>query len=1130
MPRRNDIQKILVIGSGPIVIGQSAEFDYSGTQACKALKQEGYEVVLVNSNPATIMTDPDLADRTYIEPLTREYVEEIIRIEAEMLANEQAIPQGRKPNDTSSASDGTTEVVPFQNLTRSGVGNPGKFALLPTVGGQTALNLAVDLADAGILDRYNVELIGAKLEAIKKAEDRLLFKDAMLRIGLEVSKSALVNNLRDGLEFASKLGFPVLIRPSFTLGGTGGGVAYNREELMEILARGLDLSPVHECLIEESVLGWKEYELEVMRDLADNVIIICSIENFDPMGVHTGDSITVAPAQTLTDREYQKMRDAAIAVMREIGVETGGSNVQFAVNPLDGRMTVIEMNPRVSRSSALASKATGFPIAKIAAKLAVGYTLDEIPNDITRKTPACFEPTIDYVVVKIPKWQFEKFPGSDDTLGPQMKSVGEVMAIGRTFKESLMKAVRSLETGKKTDSETLDPRRLIQRLVTPQPERLSYIRFAFERGLSVREVARLTSMDPWFLHQIREITLEQNQIAATSPESITDDELRRLKRLGLSDQRIAAEWKLEGHAGIKQVRELREEKGIKPVFKLVDTCAAEFESMTPYLYSTYDEEDEAPPTSRHKIIILGSGPNRIGQGIEFDYCCCHAAFALKEDGYETIMVNCNPETVSTDYDTSDRLYFEPLTLEDVLAVYNHERQSGAEIGMIVQFGGQTPLNLAQRLRAAGVPIIGTSPESIDLAEDRKRFGKLLEDLDIPQPRGGTATSVEEALAVGERIGYPVLVRPSYVLGGRAMVIAYDAEAVALYMRQAVEYSQERPVLVDHFLESAVEVDVDALCDSEDVIIAGIMQHIEEAGIHSGDSSCVLPAVSIRPETLETLRTYTRKLALALKVVGLVNLQFAIQRDAAGQDHVYVIEVNPRASRTVPYVSKATGIPLAKIASRLMTGRKLRDLLPAQLAAGKDLGTGEYFYVKSPVFPWSKFAGVDTVLGPEMKSTGEVMGVAASFGEAFAKAQLSAGQVLPRGGTVFFSVNDHDKPAAMVLARRYVELGFKIVATDGTANVLESAGLTVERVFKVEEGRPNVVDLIKGDRIQLIVNTPRGQDTIFDEKAIRRAAVLRRVPTITTIAAAQAAVEGIAAMQRNRTTVYALQELHATAGS
>ncbi len=1092
MPRRDDIQKILVIGSGPIVIGQSAEFDYSGTQACKALRQEGYEVVLVNSNPATIMTDPEFADRTYIEPLTREYVGEIIRIEAEMLA--------AKPG-------------------------AGKFALLPTVGGQTALNLAVDLADSGILDRYNVELIGAKLEAIKKAEDRLLFKDAMLRIGLEVPRSALINNLRDGLDFSAKLGFPVLIRPSFTLGGTGGGVAYNREELMEILARGLDLSPVHECLLEESVLGWKEFELEVMRDLADNAIIICSIENFDPMGVHTGDSITVAPAQTLTDREYQKMRDAAIAVMREIGVETGGSNVQFAINPANGRMVLIEMNPRVSRSSALASKATGFPIAKIAAKLAVGYTLDEIPNDITRKTPACFEPTIDYVVVKIPKWQFEKFPGADDTLGPQMKSVGEVMAMGRTFKEALMKAWRALETGRKTGAEVLEPRRLTQMLVTPRPERLGYLRFAFERGLSVREVARLTKMDPWFLYQIREVTLAQSAIAETFPEGISADHLRRLKRLGLSDERIATEWKLEGHAGVQRVRELREAKGVTPVFKLVDTCAAEFESMTPYLYSTYDEEDEAPPTERPKIIILGSGPNRIGQGIEFDYCCCHASFALKEDGYETIMVNCNPETVSTDYDTSDRLYFEPLTLEDVLAVYNHEAQGGAKVGMIVQFGGQTPLNLAQRLRAAGVPIIGTSPESIDLAEDRKQFGKLLEELEIPQPAGGTATSSAEALEVAERLGYPVLVRPSYVLGGRAMVIAYDAEAVTRYMREAVEYSQERPVLIDHFLENAVEIDVDALCDSEDVLIAGIMQHIEEAGIHSGDSSCVLPAVSIRQETLETLRAHTRKLALALKVVGLVNLQFAIQRDAEGRDNVYVIEVNPRASRTVPYVSKATGIPLAKVASRLMTGRKLRELLPAEVASGKDLGTGTHYYVKSPVFPWSKFAGVDTVLGPEMKSTGEVMGVAASFGEAFAKAQLSAGQLLPTGGTVFFSVNDHDKPAAVELARRYVHLGFQIVATEGTANALEGAGMAVERVFKVKEGRPNVVDLIKGDRIQMIVNTPRGQDTFFDEKAIRRAAVTAHIPTITTIAAAQAAAEGIAAMQKRRTTVYALQKLH-----
>ncbi len=1092
MPRRNDITKILVIGSGPIVIGQSAEFDYSGTQACKALRAEGYEVVLVNSNPATIMTDPELADRTYIEPLTREYVEEILRIESQMLKDE---------------------------------GRTGKFALLPSVGGQTALNLAVDLADAGILDKYEVELIGAKLGPIKKAEDRLLFKDAMSRIGLDMPRSALVNNLRDGLEFSTKIGFPVVIRPSFTLGGSGGGIAYNREELMEILARGIDLSPVHECLIEESVLGWKEYELEVMRDLADNVIIICSIENMDPMGVHTGDSITVAPAQTLTDREYQAMRDAAIAVMREIGVETGGSNVQFAVNPVNGRMTVIEMNPRVSRSSALASKATGFPIAKIAAKLAVGYTLDEIPNDITKKTPACFEPTIDYVVTKIPKWQFEKFPGADENLSPQMKSVGEVMAIGRTFKESLMKALRSMDTGKKISSEVLDPKRLTQRLVTPQPERLDYIRFAFRRGMTVREVARMTSMDPWFLFHVKEITetistVGEQGLANTSPEL-----LRKAKRMGVSDERIAEVWSLPGADGIEQVQQLRNSLGIKPVFKLVDTCAAEFESMTPYLYSTYDEEDEAAPTAKRKVIILGSGPNRIGQGIEFDYCCCHAAFALKEDDYETIMVNCNPETVSTDYDTSDRLYFEPLTLEDVLAVYEHESSGGAEVGMIVQFGGQTPLNLSLRLKAAGVPILGTSPESIDLAEDRKRFGKLIEELGIPQPPGVMATSVEEALEGAERIGYPVLVRPSYVLGGRAMVIAFDSASISKYMTEAVEYSQERPVLIDHFLEDAVEVDVDALCDGEDVIIAGIMQHIEEAGIHSGDSSCVLPAVDLSVTVLDTIREYTRKLALALNVVGLVNLQFAIQRKAGGADSVYVIEVNPRASRTVPYVSKATGIPLAKIAARLMTGRKLRELLPEQLASGLDLDTGSHYFVKSPVFPWNKFPGVDTVLGPEMKSTGEVMGVADNFGEAFAKAQISAGQYLPLKGTVFFSVNDRDKAQLVEVARQYIELGFQIVATEGTAVILARNGMLVESVYKVKEGRPNVVDYIKGDRIQLIVNTPHGQDTFFDEKAIRRAAVTQRIPTITTMAAARAAAEGIAALQKNSITVNALQSLH-----
>ncbi|MGA7316733.1 MAG: carbamoyl-phosphate synthase large subunit [Silvibacterium sp.] len=1093
MPRRNDITKILVIGSGPIVIGQSAEFDYSGTQACKALKAEGYEVVLVNSNPATIMTDPELADRTYIEPLTPRYIEEIIRIESEMLKGE---------------------------------GRGGKFALLPTVGGQTALNLAVDLADAGTLDEYSVELIGAKLEAIKKAEDRLLFKDAMTRIGLDVPRSALVNNLRDGTDFANKIGFPVIIRPSFTLGGSGGGIAYNREEMMEILSRGLDLSPVHECLIEESVLGWKEYELEVMRDLADNVIIICSIENVDPMGVHTGDSITVAPVQTLTDREYQAMRTAAIRVIREIGVETGGSNVQFAVHPTTGRMTVIEMNPRVSRSSALASKATGFPIAKIAAKLAVGYTLDEIPNDITKMTPACFEPSIDYVVTKIPKWQFEKFPGADETLSPQMKSVGEVMAIGRTFKESLMKALRSLETGKKIGTEEIEPRRLTQRLVTPQPERLNYIRYAFRQGLSVREVARMTSIDPWFLYHIKEVTDTIAQVGEQTAASISVELLRKAKRMGVSDERIAEVWGTPTNEGVAEVRALRYQHDIKPVFKLVDTCAAEFESMTPYLYSTYDEEDEAAPTAKRKVIILGSGPNRIGQGIEFDYCCCHAAFALKEDDYETIMVNCNPETVSTDYDTSDRLYFEPLTLEDVLAVYEHEASSGAAIGMIVQFGGQTPLNLALRLKAAGVPILGTSPESIDLAEDRKRFGKLLEGLNIPQPPGIMAASVEEALAGAEQIGYPVLVRPSYVLGGRAMVIAYDSEAVSHYMKEAVEYSHDRPILIDHFLEDAIEVDVDALCDKSDVLIAAIMQHIEEAGIHSGDSSCVLPAVDIAPATLDTIRAYTRKLALALDVVGLVNLQFAIQRRPGHEDKVFVIEVNPRASRTVPYVSKATGVPLAKIASRLMTGRTLRELLPEQVASGRDLETGTYYYVKSPVFPWNKFQGVDTVLGPEMKSTGEVMGVADNFGEAFAKAQLSAGQSLPLKGTVFFSVNDRDKVQIVELARQYVELGFHIVATEGTANVLERAGLVVERVYKVKEGRPNVVDLIKGERIQLIVNTPHGQDTFFDEKAIRRAAVTQRIPTITTIAAARAAADGIEALQQHETTVYPLQHLHA----
>src|SRR5712691_1864627 len=1095
MPKRTDISKILILGSGPIVIGQSAEFDYSGTQACKALKSEGYEVVLANSNPATIMTDPEFADRTYIEPLTLEYLEEIIRIEREM--------------------------------------SPGAgFAVLPTVGGQTALNLAIELSDGGVLEKCNVNLIGANVEAIKKAEDRLFFKDAMQRIGLDVPKSALVNNTRDGLEFAGKIGFPVIVRPSFTLGGTGGGLAYNREELAEVLARGLDLSPVHEALIEESVLGWKEFELEVMRDTKDNVIIICSIENFDPMGVHTGDSITVAPAQTLTDREYQAMRDASIAVIREIGVDTGGSNIQFGVDPETGRMVVIEMNQRVSRSSALESKDTGFPIAKIAAKLAVGYTLDEIPNDITRKTPACFEPTLDYVVVKIPKWQFEKFPGADENLGPQMKSVGEVMAIGRTFKEALMKGVRALDTGKKVGSEKIEPKILTQRLVTPHPERLSYVRYALRQGHTVKQLAKMTSIDPWFLYQLKEINDMQLELEKHPMESIPTEVLREAKRMGFSDGRLAGVWRLDGKGAQEKVRHLRKKHGILPVYKRVDTCAAEFESYTPYLYSTYEEEDEAAPTDKKKVIILGSGPNRIGQGIEFDYCCCHASFALHEDGYETIMVNCNPETVSTDYDTSDRLYFEPLTLEDVFAIYEHEAASGAPVGVIVQFGGQTPLNLSLPLKAAGVTIIGTSPECIDLAEDRKRFNKLLDELEIPQAPGAMVASVEEAIEGARRVQYPVLVRPSYVLGGRAMVIAYDEATVIHYMKEAVEFSHDRPVLIDHFLEDAIEVDVDALSDGEDVVIGGIMQHIEEAGIHSGDSSCVLPAVDISEHLLNRMRDYTFRLARALKVVGLMNIQFAIPRGNGGSGNgaeggkVYVLEVNPRASRTVPYVSKATGVPLAKIAARLMTGRKLREFLPENIKRRADLDTGSCYYVKSPVFPWNKFPGVDTVLGPEMKSTGEVMGVGDSFGEAFGKAQLAAGQKLPTEGTVFISVTDHDKRYVAELARKFVSMGFKLVATSGTGDVIEAAGMKVERVYKVKEGRPNVVDFIKGQRIHLVVNTPTGLEPWFDEKAIRRAAVMARIPTITTLSAARAAAEGIAALQRGEVNIRALQQLHA----
>ncbi|HZT72931.1 MAG TPA: carbamoyl-phosphate synthase large subunit [Terriglobales bacterium] len=1109
MPRRNDLRKIVIVGSGPIVIGQACEFDYSGVQACKALKAEGYEVVLMNSNPATIMTDPELAHRTYIEPLTREYAAAILAREA----------------------------------------GPG-VALLPTVGGQTALNLAVELADHGDLERYGVELIGADLKAIKKAEDRLLFKDAMRKLGLETPASRLVNNLRDGLEFATAAGFPVIIRPSFTLGGTGGGLAYNREEFTEILARGLDLSPVHEALVEESVLGWKEFELEVMRDVADNVIIVCSIENFDAMGVHTGDSITVAPIQTLTDREYQRMRDAALAIIREIGVATGGSNIQFALDPKTGRMVVIEMNPRVSRSSALASKATGFPIAKIAARLAVGYRLDEIANDITRKTPACFEPTLDYVVVKIPKWQFEKFPGADATLGPQMKSVGEVMAIGRTFKEALFKGVRSLETGRQRGQLEADPALLTQRLVTPHPDRLNYIRLALARGMSVEEVAEATAVDPWFLRQLAEVAALEREWESQAGAAPEDPELlRRAKRAGLSDARLAA---LRG-ADEAEVRERRLAAGLAPVYKRVDTCAAEFESFTPYLYSSYEEEDEAAPSDRPKIAILGSGPNRIGQGIEFDYCCCHAAFALREHGFETIMINCNPETVSTDYDTSDRLYFEPLTFEDVSRVLAHEQAGGAPLGVIVQFGGQTPLNLALPLQRAGFEIIGTSPESIDLAEDRKRFGALLERLGIPQAENGAATSVAEAVAVAERIGYPVLVRPSYVLGGRAMAIVYDRDSLERYMREAAEYSQRRPVLIDRFLEDATEVDVDALADGRDVVIGGIMEHIEEAGIHSGDSSCVLPSFGIAEEHLRTIRDYTVRLCRELNVLGLMNVQFAIgqaprgrasNHAAEGGRQVYVLEVNPRASRTVPFVSKATGVPLAKIASLLMASAlarrasasaagaalpalSLRDFFPPEVLASHLLGAGAGFCVKSPVFPWNKFHGADPVLGPEMHSTGEVMGIAPSLGEAFAKAQLGAGLRLPRAGTVFLSVRDRDKPKAVELARRLAAFGFALVATRGTAAALRQAGLAVESVYKVKEGRPNVVDLIKGGKIGLIINTPIGMEPYFDEKAIRRAAVTYRVPTISTISAAHAAVEALAALRAQpEPQVQSLQQLHA----
>src|SRR6059036_290633 len=1098
MPKRTDIHKILIIGSGPIVIGQACEFDYSGTQACKALRQEGYEVVLVNSNPATIMTDPEMADRTYIEPLTVESVSAIIKRE--------------RPD-----------------------------ALLPTVGGQTALNLAIALSDAGVLDECGVEMIGAKREAIKIAEDRMLFKKAMDEAGLQMPRGGFAKSWTEAEVIVKETDYPAIIRPSFTLGGTGGGVAFNPEEFEEIVRGGLAASPIHEVLIEESILGWKEFELEVMRDLADNVVIICSIENFDPMGVHTGDSITVAPVQTLTAREFQQMRDQAITIIRKVGVETGGSNIQFAVNPDNGEMRVIEMNPRVSRSSALASKATGFPIAKIAAKLAVGYTLDEIPNDITKKTPASFEPTIDYVVTKIPKWNFEKFREAEDVLGTQMKSVGEVMAIGRTFKESLFKGLRSLEAVKPLRLEDVSNDELQRKLARPNSQRFSYITYALEDGWSIEEIYRLSRIDPWFLDQLKQVMEIQREVesvpAASEPgavamgsnrsigisdpvatargsdtrppvlENIPFDLLRAFKEAALSDRRLAYLTKRSED----EVRAYRKQLGLIPVYKRVDTCGAEFESYTPYLYSTYEEEDEAQPTDRKKIMILGSGPNRIGQGIEFDYCCVHASFALHDAGYETIMVNCNPETVSTDYDTSDRLYFEPLTFEDVMNIVDVEKPTG----VIVQLGGQTPLNLAMRLHDAGVPIIGTSPDSIDLAEDRKRFGALLNELGIPQPENGTATSIGEARVIAERIGYPVLVRPSYVLGGRAMAIVYDESSLDEYMRTAVDFSHDRPVLIDKFLEQAAEFDVDALADDSACVIAGIQEHIEEAGIHSGDSSCALPPVRIAEEHLETMRHYTRKLAAALAVKGLMNIQFAIK-----DDRVYVLEVNPRASRTVPFVSKATGVPLARIGALVMAGRALKEFgLPDELSVDR-------FFIKSPVFPFAKFPGVDPVLSPEMHSTGEVMGIGESFGEAYAKAMTAAGLELPESGTAFISVNEADKGQAVLLARRLSRLGFDLMATIGTAARLREVGLEVANVFKVNEGRPNIVDHVKQGEIALVINTPLGRASHYDEQAIRRAALQYNVPCVTTMTGAQALVEALASrVNRQAINVHALQELH-----
>jgi carbamoyl-phosphate synthase large subunit len=1093
MPRRDDLRKILLLGSGPIVIGQASEFDYSGTQACKALREEGYEVVLVNSNPATIMTDPETAERTYIEPLTPEIVEKVIAKE--------------RPD-----------------------------ALLPTMGGQTALNIAVALAKNGVLENYGVELIGAKLPAIEKAEDRQLFKEAMDRIGVKVCPCGTASTVDEAKAIARQIGtYPLIIRPAFTMGGSGGGIAYNQEEFEEMAQVGIDASPVSQILIDQSLLGWKEYELEVMRDLADNVVIICSIENLDPMGIHTGDSITVAPAQTLTDKEYQRLRDAAIKIIREIGVETGGSNIQFAVNPMNGDVVVIEMNPRVSRSSALASKATGFPIAKFAAKLAIGYTLDEIKNDITKKTPASFEPTIDYVVTKVPRFAFEKFPGSEPVLTTQMKSVGEAMAIGRTFQESFQKALRSLETGRAgwgcDKPEKLPSGEQIRaQLRTPNPERIFAVRHAMQLGMSVEEIYELTGIDPWFLDKLQ-LLLETEKFVKRIPlKQLTKEQLYEAKRQGFSDRQIAFATKTTED----EVRLYRKHLAVTPVYKTVDTCAAEFEAFTPYHYSTYEEESEVRPSERQKVMILGGGPNRIGQGIEFDYCCCHASYSLRERGFETIMVNSNPETVSTDYDTSDRLYFEPLTKEDVLNIIEAENP----VGIIVQFGGQTPLKLAVPLqeylkkRAEGEEkqgekfsstssapkIWGTSPDSIDIAEDRERFEKILHQLDIAQPPNGIARSYEDALFVARRIGYPVVVRPSYVLGGRAMEIVYSDQELERYMMYAVQIEPEHPILIDKFLENAIEVDVDAIADhSGKVVIGGIMEHIEQAGIHSGDSACSLPSISLPPSVLDKIRTWTVQLAQELKVIGLMNIQFAVVGAHGYDPQVYILEANPRASRTVPFVSKATGVPLARLASLIMAGETLESLGFTQEP------TPTHIAVKEAVLPFNKFPGTDTILGPEMRSTGEVMGIDSDFGRAFAKGEMGAGEVLPLYGTVFVSMSERDKVLVVPVVQDFIQLGFQVVATDGTRRVLREHGLDVELVLKLHEGRPHVLDAIKNQKIQLIINTPSGEEAHTDARLIRRTALTYKIPIITTIAGAKATAAAIRSLQSTPLDVKAIQD-------